>query len=84
MGSRFTRGVGCFVCRICGRRTRERNDPTAVSAGLCDECFEAASIENQMSDEGETAELLAQWERLIALAESKGGKVDRKMWWRHG
>ena len=78
----FTIGSGCYVCKSCGRKTRDDGNGDSVSCGLCTQCFEQGGIENSMSDNGETPELLAEWETLNKEIESKGGKVSRNTWWR--
>lgn len=64
--SRFQRGSGCYVCRLCGHNTRDTGgDGAGVQS--CDLCYELAGEENSISDtgttygskEGVTAELAA-------------------------
>lgn len=46
---RFGRG-GLYVCRCCGRRTRETGHGEE-SCELCAPCYELGGLENQHSDE---------------------------------
>lgn len=48
--SHFQRGSGVFVCRVCGRNTRNTGDNGAIH--LCEQCYEIAGYENQFSDDG--------------------------------
>jgi hypothetical protein len=68
--SKFNRG-GCFKCGDCGRKTRDTGDNG--SAELCPECYERCSWENDISDNGETAENVSEVARLRAAAIAKGG-----------
>jgi hypothetical protein len=47
--SKFQRGSGAFVCRKCGRRTRETGDCES-GVGLCARCFEMCGLENTIED----------------------------------
>jgi hypothetical protein len=78
--SKFRHGSGCFTCKGCGRKTRENGSGNS-DCELCPECFEASGIENHMADNGETPEMLAEWQRQIDLCISKGGKpTDNGDW----
>ena len=46
---RFKTGSGCYVCRVCGKRTRETGAGES-SCELCLRCYEWAGIENHHSD----------------------------------
>lgn len=48
---RFQRGSGIYVCRICGKRTRETGGDES-NVELCFSCFEEAGLENEHSDYG--------------------------------
>jgi hypothetical protein len=65
---------GCFQCCDCGRKTRDAGDNGA--AELCPECYERGSLQNDISDNGETPEKLAEVEALKRAAISKGGKFE--------
>ena len=73
--NRFQRGSGCYPCRLCKRQTRSTGRGDNENCELCVECFDAAGLENTMSDEGETPELLAEWSALLDACERKGGKL---------
>lgn len=79
--NRFGRG-GCYTCDICKRKTRATGRLDNENSGLCAECFDAGSIENTMSDQGETPELLAEWQALVDTCKAKGGKPSEDKWWR--
>lgn len=53
--SRFQRGSGVYVCRICSKRTRETGEGES-SVELCFACYERAGWENTHSDEDHSAE----------------------------
>ena len=71
---------GCFKCVSCGRKTRENGDCNS-DLELCPECMEASELENGMSDNGETPEMLAQWQDAIDRCRAKGGNPDADKWW---
>lgn len=73
--ARFEKGSGCFDCGVCGRKTRATGGDND-SVKLCEECYEIAGIENQISDQGSTPELLAEIESLKMRCVSKGGKLE--------
>lgn len=68
--NKFGRG-GCFKCCECGRQTRDAGDNGACE--MCPECYERCTLENDVSDNGETAEKLAEIESWRAKAVAKGG-----------
>jgi hypothetical protein len=78
--SKFGTG-GCYTCGDCCRKTRQTGRGDNENCGLCVECFERSSIENQMSDEGETPELLREWQGYIDACIAKGGKPSQTKWW---
>lgn len=51
--SRFQRGSGCFLCRVCGHNTRATGGDGA-DVHLCELCYELAGEENTISDTGTT------------------------------
>jgi hypothetical protein len=51
MNARLTRGIGCYVCKVCGHRTRETGD--GASIGCCELCYEICGCECTMADEDE-------------------------------
>ena len=71
----FTKGSGCYVCNSCRRKTRDDGNGDSVGCGLCTECYELAGLENTISDEGATDELLAQVTELKLKIRAKGGKI---------
>lgn len=76
--NRFGQG-GCYTCESCQRKTRYTGQGVHH---FCGECFEAMSIANEMSDEGETPERLADWKALVDDCKAKGGKPSEDKWWR--
>lgn len=72
--NRFQRGSGMFACESCKRNTRDTGGDN-TSLKMCEECYEIAGIENQISDQGSTPELLAEIEVLKARCIAKGGKL---------
>lgn len=46
---KFQRGSGCYVCRACGKRTRDTGH-AETSVRLCRKCFEDGGIENEHAD----------------------------------
>lgn len=79
---RFGRG-GCYTCKACGRKTRETGDGAGV--GMCDPCFDLASYQNQISDYGNDAEMLAdaleECRRAAKTILAKGGVMDDDPFW---
>lgn len=72
VANRFKKGSGVFKCGSCKRSTRDTGgDNTDV--GQCEECYEIGGIENQISDQGSTPELLAEIETLKTRCIAKGG-----------
>ena len=69
----FTLGSGCYVCRSCGRKTRDDGNGDSVNTRTCTDCYELAGIENTISDEGETTELTALAEYYKSQILKKGG-----------
>jgi hypothetical protein len=45
------------------------------------ECFDKCGLENAMSDQGETPELLKEWQSLVDAAKAKGGTPSEDRWW---
>ena len=72
---RFQRGSGCYKCQSCGRMTRSTGRGDNEYCGVCAECYELGGIENQMSDNGETPELLAEIAALQKIIVAKGGTL---------
>jgi hypothetical protein len=73
--SRFERGSGCYKCASCGRQTRSTGRGDNEGAGGCAECYDLGGIENLISDNGETPELLAEVAALQKLIVEKGGTI---------
>lgn len=73
---------GAYQCELCKRTTRATGRGDNELANQCEECFDASGIENQMSDQGETPELLAEWQALVGACKAKGGKPSEDKWWR--
>ncbi len=48
-GNKFAKGSGCYVCRECGKRTRETGDCES-GVDLCLACYNLAGIENSHCD----------------------------------
>lgn len=46
----FKRGSGCYVCRDCGKQTRETGGGESASR-LCRDCYTLAEWANAHSDE---------------------------------
>lgn len=78
--NRFRRGSGTYHCHNCKRLTRDVD--SNASAMMCPECFAAVECENAMADNGETPQLLSEWQALLDGAEAKGGHPSRDKWWR--
>ena len=72
--NRFQLGSGRYQCESCKRQTRA-TDADSASLKLCELCYTVAGIENQVADEGETPELLAEIKALQAKILEKGGKL---------
>ncbi len=49
--NRFAKGSGCFACCNCGRETRNVDGNGHLD--MCPECYEAAGLENEISDCGD-------------------------------
>ena len=47
--SKFQKGTSVYVCRICGKRTRDVGDDSA-GVDLCSVCFEKCGAENEAAD----------------------------------
>lgn len=77
MTSLFKRGSAVFVCRICGRRTRDTNGSNGYIE-LCQDCYEGAEQENGFNDTSDP-EQKAQYEKDMRTcyqrAVNKGGKI---------
>jgi hypothetical protein len=73
--NRFERGSGVYKCANCGRNTRSTGRGDNEINGTCAECFDLGGLENQMSDDGETPELLAEAEALRSRIIEKGGNI---------
>jgi hypothetical protein len=71
--SGFEKRSGCYPCGVCKRMTRSTGRGDNENVGLCAECYDMCGIENEMSDHGETPELLAELESIKAVIISKGG-----------
>lgn len=69
----FTKGSGAYTCRCCGRKTRDDGNGDSVNVLSCTQCYELAGIENQISDEGATPELLAECAALRVEIVKHGG-----------
>ena len=72
---------GCYTCRDCKRKTRSTGRGDNENCGLCVECYEKCSIENQMADHGDSDELLGDWMYWVNQCKSKGGKPSEERWW---
>ena len=54
--SHFQKGTALYVCRDCGKRTRDVGDDSA-GVGLCARCYDICLRENEAADsetKGET------------------------------
>jgi hypothetical protein len=78
--SKFGTG-GCYTCEDCKRQTRSTGRGDNENCGLCAECFDRMSIENEMSDCGETPERMEEWRALVAECLAKGGNPTTERWW---
>jgi hypothetical protein len=78
--NRFGTG-GCYSCKDCKRQTRSTGRGDNEHCGLCVECYDRCSLENEMSDCGETPERLEEWRRLVAECLAKGGNPTTERWW---
>jgi hypothetical protein len=70
----FTKGSGCYDCRICGRATRDDGNGDAVHIQACTQCFELGGIENDISDNGATPDLIEAAKSLFDSIKLKGGR----------
>jgi hypothetical protein len=48
----FKRGTGAFRCESCGRLTRKTRETEGCDWNVCPECFDLASFQNGISDNG--------------------------------
>lgn len=55
--SKFQKGSGVFVCRICNRSTRAVQCGSAALIELCQSCYDVEGERNQHSDDGHEGEL---------------------------
>jgi len=78
--NRFSAG-GCYSCADCKRQTRSTGRGDNEHARLCAECYDKCGLENAMSDQGETPELLKEWQALVDAAKAKGGTPSEDRWW---
>ncbi len=76
--NRFTKGSGAYVCRCCGRTTRDTGRGDNEGVELCVQCYELAGIENGISD-GEPLETYA-GDAKVYLAELKAKGGDLSKW----
>jgi len=53
--SRFGNG-GCYVCNVCGKKTRSTGRGDNEFVGLCADCYDIAGLENMVSDGNMTQE----------------------------
>ncbi len=51
--SKFQKGSGCYKCGTCGKQTRSTGRGDNENCGLCVECFDLSSIENNRLDNGD-------------------------------
>ena len=72
---------GCFTCTACGRQTRNTGRGHNASCGLCGHCYEQITVEEQMWNEGETAERLAQRQKCIDACKKAGGTPDENTYY---
>lgn len=79
--NRFLRGSGCYTCHCCQRKTRSTGRGDNENCDLCAQCYDWHGIANIMADNGETPELLAEWNELLAEIKSLGGTPDEEHWW---
>lgn len=47
----FAKGSGVYICRICGKQTRETGEGES-DVRLCVDCWDSAGQENCHSDDG--------------------------------
>jgi hypothetical protein len=77
--STFKKGSGCYVCSICGHKTRVINDSSASHHDSCEFCWDLGGVENEFSDGGitweecvkEVEQLMRQYKRTACLADNK-------------
>ena len=74
--NRFAKGSGCYVCDVCGYKTRRTGD--GANVGVCDLCYEIGGIENTMLDNAPESEACRDAEAelpvLLARLESRNAK----------
>ena len=73
--NRFAKGSGVYKCRCCGRPTRSTGRGDNEHNRTCAECYDLGGVENMISDNGATPELLVEKSRLESAIIAKGGKV---------
>jgi hypothetical protein len=78
--NRFTKGIGLYRCRCCGRQTRDTGRGDNELVGNCAECYDLAGEENSLSDTGDFYETPAFVLELIAAVAAKGGDAS---YWDH-
>lgn len=81
--SKFT-SSGCFVCSVCGRRTRNTG-VQSLDSDHCPQCTRLLEHDNLVNDtggvEGKTERDMAWCESQLAIIEERGG--DREAAKRH-
>lgn len=75
VANRFIRGSAVYVCRSCGRKTRQTGRGDNENTNTCAECFDLGGIENEISDCGSTPELEAEAAALRAQIVKLGGVI---------
>jgi len=76
--SHFGKGSGVYTCAVCKRQTRQTGgDNDALD--LCEECYEVAGLENEISDHDlhgpALDEAQAEIKRLKEVCRGKGGRI---------
>lgn len=71
----FTRGSGCYACRVCKRKTRDDGHGDSAGVRLCTQCYELAGIENEISDGWRDPNHATRIADIIAELVAKGGNA---------
>lgn len=50
MKKTFTKGLGCYKCKSCGRKTRDDGAGDSYHCGVCTQCYELSGMENAVFD----------------------------------
>lgn len=72
--NRFQRGLGCFECECCGRKTRDTGVQNLTPT--CSDCYELAGIYNCLQDGESVTEYADEIRWRTGNITDKGGNLD--------